>query len=127
MDYGDFKREFTQGDGHVFRFQVYDEISDPTGSVGVDITGWPKFWSTAKLSVADADPGVFQLTLGSEIVVVTPLIGVVEVSVPGAKTVGLGPRRFALVTDIKGEDAAGEEHTLARGQFIVLPAVTQAT
>lgn len=119
-DYSDFSRILTQGDIHIFQFRVTEEVAGGA----VDISAWQGFWLTAKRSLAEADPGLFQLALGSGLSIIDAPTGLVEAAVAGSLTSSLARRRQVLFSDIQGRDAQGNTWTLLRGKFTILPQVT---
>jgi hypothetical protein len=88
-----------------------------------NITG-ATLWFTAKDRRADADPGVFQKT-GASIVIVDGANGIARVDIAAADTSAFaGPR--TLYWDLQSK-AGGKVQTLAFGRLKVRVDVTRAT
>jgi hypothetical protein len=117
--------EWFQGRTHRFRVQV---VNERTGAAVGDLTGY-LFTATFKTSHDDADPGLFQLTLGSGIEVVDNVDSIVEVEISDAATsasafVGKTTKGYL---DVQTEAPTGEHWILASGRGTVRPPVTRAT
>lgn len=80
---------------------------------------------TAKDSLADPDPGVFQKTIGAGIVVDNAAGGLATVTIAPSDTSGFtGPR--TLLWDIQMTDqVTGDKKTLDEGKLYVRPDVTR--
>lgn len=93
------------------------------GKTPQDISG-ATLWFTAKDRRSDADPGVFQKT-GASIVIVDGPNGIARVDIAAADTSGFtGPR--TLLWDFQSK-TAGKVQTLAFGRLKVRVDVTRAT
>lgn len=122
-----------RGDALVFELQV---LAPPTVIPGVDIppqpapiTGW-KFYFTVKLYLSDPDTlAVYQTTsnVGGTIQVLDVNNGIVQVTLPGAPTLGFPDSPVDCPYDVKAFDATGRPFTIEAGIITVVPNVTRAT
>lgn len=115
---GDFS--ITRGDTHVQSWALVD-----SSGVAVDITGG-KFYCTLKNAVADADPGVLQLTSPSSgITIDNAAGGLATLTITAAQTAALAIQTYEY--DVQYKDSAGTITTLARGKMTVTSDVTITT
>jgi hypothetical protein len=94
------------------------------GTVAVNLTG-ASLWFTAKTGVAQADPGVFQKTIGSGIVVTDAAGGLAQVTIAPADTSGLTVPT-TLLYDIQLLESTGTKTTVASGNLTIMPDITTA-
>jgi hypothetical protein len=103
-------------------------VSDAGGAV--DLTG-TTLWFTAKRSLAEADPGLFQKRTGSGIThraQVGADLGKADVAIAPADTAGLPAFRTTLLWDVQLVDGAtGKVYTVASGTLTVDPDATIGT
>lgn len=116
--------QMLRGDSLEFSFSAYRTVNDvrtPEPMTGATIT------MTAKRSLADADPGVFQITsTGGAIVVRGGLeTHIADVVVPPTATASLTTNEV-LQYDIQVEWSPTIVHTLQRGSLTVELDVTQS-
>lgn len=121
---GSVVREISRGD------TLRLEITVTKNAVPLNLTG-AKFWMTAKNSVFDADPGVFQLTStpAAGITITNPSAGTAEAVVSAAQTSLVAQQNggVSLVYDIKLKDSTGDVTTLESGTLKINPSPTGAT
>jgi hypothetical protein len=99
-------------------------ITVTRGGSAVDLTG-ASIWFTVKNAVTDADPGVFQKTVGSGIVVTNAAAGQAQITIANADTSAIVGSR-TLLYDIQVKEAGGDITTVANGTITVSPDVTLA-
>lgn len=100
-------------------------VSDSSGVR--DITD-DHLWFTVKSKVSDADnEALFQLAIGSGILLTDPTAGTFVVTVAPNLTWDCPSKRSTYVYDLKIEYDTGEIYTLDEGSFVVEPDVTNTT
>jgi hypothetical protein len=119
MAYTNYALEIMRGDTRTLNVAVVDA----TG-LAQNLTGW-SLWFTAKAQTTDADPGVFQKTIGSGITVASPTTGTAVVTLAPADTSGL-TGDATLFTDLQGKDGSAAIVTLASGTLTVRADATRA-
>lgn len=93
----------------------------------LNLTG-ATIYMTAKNSIADADPGVFQLTSPASGISITNAVGgLAEAVVSPSLTTGFTANPTVLVYDIKVKEASGDVTTLESGTLKVNLSVTRTT
>lgn len=100
-------------------------VTITSGGLAYNLTG-KSIWFTAKTSYSQADPGVFQKTLGSGITIVSAANGQCQVVIAATDTNSLGNSKTALVYDMQVKDSSGNIYTVASGNLIVVPDVTRS-
>ena len=105
--------EMTRGDSKSFLFALDVDL---TAAVGVTMT--------AKAALADADPGVFQKTLGDGVTVIDEPAGTIQVDVEPGDTSDLDAVTNRLFYDVQVEDVNSKVRTHAHGRLIVRADVT---
>jgi hypothetical protein len=124
MDFADFDLTISLGDDYRFRITV---TLKETG-VAVDLTGYQKFWFTAKRSWQDTDLAAI-LAKDSDsngVTVITPLAGLVEVRLNAADTASLPNRRQKLYGELQMKDGTGFIESPVRGILTLVPQLRQA-
>jgi hypothetical protein len=121
-DYFTQALEMRRGDTQPWTFPVVDP---DTGGV-FDLTGWDAYFTVKRL-ITDADPGLFQLTIGAGIAVLDAAGGILQVRPRRADTSGITdePR---LIWDLQLSQAGAPDltHTVAGGTLLVIRDVTRA-
>jgi hypothetical protein len=111
---------FTRGDTVVLSGSVTFG-GDPYNLAGATI------WCTAKSRFTDADEdAIFQKTIGSGIVIVNAAAGLYTITIDPADTVDLAKVKNILVYDVQLKDADNKVFTIASGNLIINPDVTNA-
>ena len=112
--------EMVRGDSLILRLEVSRE-GQPE-----DITG-AQIWMTAKKLLTDADPGVFQKTVGSGVVIDDPTQGKAKITISPADTAALVAtgEKETLFYDVQVK-YAGNTFTVKSGKLIVKKDVTVA-
>lgn len=101
-------------------------VAVTVGGVVFDLTGCT-IWFTAKNLYTDADPGVFQKsTLNGGIVVTSAPNGLCQVTILPADTSGQAATKIMLLWDCQVKTSTGLIYTVASGNLIVIPDVTQS-
>lgn len=91
----------------------------------VDLTA-AQVWFTAKHSATDADPGIFQKTIGSGIAVSGTDHNLLTITVDPADTAGLDAPT-TLHWDLQIKEAGGRVTTVAGGTIALAADITRAT
>lgn len=114
-----------RGDTNEGRFFVKDKLT----GLPLDLTGWQKFWFTAKRSLEDSDGGaVIDLSSPSGgLVVSSPTTGQIDFKMAPAVTSGLGALELTFYYDVQGKTPAGEIKTILAGRLKYCPDVRQGT
>jgi hypothetical protein len=119
--------DLTRGDDETLNLSVLQ--SPAPGAAAQDITGWT-IWLTAKRSLTDTDPGVFQRsTSAGGITITNGTAGLATITIIPANTTpvdNLLPGTI-LEFDIQGKDGSNKIKTLSRGQFRIVGEITLAT
>jgi hypothetical protein len=105
--------EMIRGDSATFLFALDVDLTD---AVGV--------WMTAKSARADADPGIFQKSVGAGITVIDDPTGMISVELDPADTEDLEAVTNRLYYDIQVQDVDSKVSTLRLGRLIVRPDIT---
>lgn len=105
--------EMIRGDSKTFLF-----------ALDVDLTGAVDIWMTAKSARADADPGVFQKSVGAGITVIDDATGTISVELDPADTSDLDATTNRLFYDVQVEDVDNKVTTYRLGRLVVRPDVT---
>jgi len=105
--------DMTRGDSKTFYFALDTDLTD---AVGV--------WMTAKSALADADPGVFQKTIGDGVTVIDEPSGTIQVDLEPTDTSALEAKTNRLFYDVQVEDVDNKVTTHLSGRLIVRADVT---
>ena len=105
--------EMIRGDSKTFLF-----------ALDVDLTGAVDIWMTAKSARADADPGVFQKSVGAGITVIDDATGTISVELDPADTSDLDATTNRLYYDVQVEDVDNKVSTYRIGRLVVRPDIT---
>jgi uncharacterized protein YbjT (DUF2867 family) len=96
------------------------ELSD----VAYDLAGCALYF-TGKNKYTDADASaIFQKTIGSGITVTNPTQGLFTIALVPADTTAIPKAKTILVWDLQLVNSAGKRYTIASGNLIVNPDVT---
>ena len=111
---------FTRGDTVVLSGAV------TLGGDPYNLTG-ATLWCTAKSKHTDADvDAIFQKTLGDGITVVNAAAGLYTIQIDPADTEALSKVKTVLVYDVQLMDSNSKIYTIASGNFIIHPDVSNA-
>lgn len=125
VDFADFDLTIPLGDDYRFRITV---TLKATG-LPANLTGYQKFWFTAKRSWSDADLAAILAkdSDGNGVTVSDALNGIVEIRLNAADTAALPNRRQKLYGELQMKDGTGFLESPVRGMLNLLPQLTQAT
>lgn len=105
--------EMIRGDSKTFLFALDVDLTDAVG-----------IWMTAKSARADADPGVFQKSVGAGITVIDDATGTISVELDPADTSDLDAVTNRLYYDVQVEDVDNKVSTPRIGRLVVRPDIT---
>ena len=89
--------------------------------------GGCSLWFTAKRKYTDADSAaIFQKSIGSGITVTNPTQGLFVIEIAPADTTAVEKVKTILVWDLQLRDSSGKTYTIASGNLIINPDVTNA-
>jgi len=97
------------------------------GGTALDITG-ASLWFTAKNQYVDDDvSAIFQKTIGDGITVVNAAQGLITILLSPSDTTGLSKVKTILVYDLQLKDTNSKIYSIASGNLVVEPDVTNST
>jgi hypothetical protein len=105
--------EMIRGDSKTFLFALDIDLTDALG-----------VWMTAKSARADADPGVFQKSVGAGVTVIDDATGTISVEVDPEDTDSLDAITNRLYFDVQVQDVDSKVSTPVIGRLIVRPDIT---
>lgn len=109
-----------RGDTKEWSFVVLDEHNQP-----VDLSTITSAFFTAKASIADSDPGVFQKTIGNGVTIDGGSAGTGSIEVVPADTATQIDARVTLAFDFE-VIVGGNTYTPAKGNLVIYPDVTRS-